>query len=132
MAPLPLELTLLGWSVVLLLAHLALQGQTMTRERGFAWGAGARDGNAEPLGRMAGRAERALRNFGETYPAFIALALALAASDRTGGLGALGAAVWFAARICYIPLYLFGVPYLRSLCWLVSILGLLLMLVKLL
>ncbi len=132
MTPLSWELTLLGWSVVLLLAHLMLQGQTMTLERGFAWGAGARDGDAKPLGPVAGRAERALRNFGETYPAFVALALALAMSGRTGGLGALGAGVWFAARLCYVPLYLFGVPYLRSVCWLVSIAGLLMMLVRLL
>lgn len=132
MTPLPLEVTLLGWSVVLLLAHIALQGQTMTRERGVAWGAGARDGDARPLGRVAGRAERALRNFGETYPAFVALTLALAVTDRTGGAAALGAGVWFAARLCYLPLYLLGVPYLRSLCWLVSVAGLLLMLVRLL
>jgi uncharacterized MAPEG superfamily protein len=132
MTSLPLELTLLGWSVVLLLAHVALQGQTMTRERGLSWGAGPRDGDTKPLGPLAGRAERALRNFGETYPAFVALALALAVSGRTGGTGTIGAACWFAARVLYIPLYLAGVPYLRSLCWLVSIAGLLLMLARLL
>jgi len=132
MTPLPLELTLLGWSVVLLLAHVALQGQTMTRDRGFSWGASARDGEPAPLGPLAGRAQRALRNFGETYPAFVALALALAASGRTGGVGALGAGVWFVARLCYVPLYLLGVPYLRSICWLASIGGLLLMLLRLL
>lgn len=132
MPPLSLELTLLGWSVVLLLAHVALQGQTMTRERGLSWGAGARDGDAKPLGPVAGRADRALRNFGETYPAFVALALALAVSGRVGGIGALGAGLWFVARLCYIPLYLLGVPNLRSLCWLASILGLLLMLARLL
>lgn len=105
MTPLPLELTLLGCSVVLLLAHVALQGQTMTRERGLSWGAGARDSGSKPLGPVAGRTERALRNFGETYPAFVALTLALAVSGRVGGIGALGAGLWFVARLCYIPLY---------------------------
>ena len=38
----------------------------------------------------------------------------------------------FAARIVYHPLYLFGVPYVRSLAWLASMLGLLLMLIRLL
>ncbi|WP_062115362.1 MAPEG family protein [Aureimonas sp. AU40] len=127
---LPLELVLLGWSVVLLLVHIGLQGQLATRERGTDWNAGPRDGDAKPLGLHAGRAERALRNFLETYPAFIALALALAVSGRTGGIGAVGAALWFAARLAYIPLYLFGVPYIRSLAWLVSLLGLLLMLIR--
>ncbi|WP_235535132.1 MAPEG family protein [Sphingomonas sp. Leaf339] len=131
MTNLPIEIALLGWSTVLLFAHIMVQGQTVTRERGLDWNAGPRDDSAAPLGPLAGRAQRALTNFQETYPAFIGLALALAVTDRTGGIGAVGAATWFVARIAYIPLYLFGVPYVRSLCWLVSILGLLLMLIRL-
>jgi uncharacterized MAPEG superfamily protein len=130
MTTLPTELLLLGWSTVLLFAYVMIQGQTATRDRGLDWNAGPRDGDQKPLGEMAGRAERALKNFQETYPVFIALALGLAVTDRTGGLGAIGAGVWFVARIVYVPLYLFGIRYVRSLSWLVSILGLLLMLIR--
>ena len=130
MTHLPTELLLLGWSTVLLFAYVMIQGQTATRDRGLDWNAGPRDGEQKPLGEMAGRAERALKNFQETYPVFVGLALGLAVTDRTGGLGAIGAWLWFGARIAYIPLYLFGIKYVRSLCWTVSILGLLLMLVR--
>ncbi len=132
MNDLPIEITLLGWSVVLLTIAILLQGQFATKERGTQWNAGPRDGDNAPKGVMAGRAQRALDNLKESYPAFIGLALALAVSGRTGGLGATGAILWFVARIIYHPLYLFGVPYLRSMAWIVSMLGLLLMLIRLL
>ncbi len=131
-AALPIELTLLAWSVVLLVVQIALQGLLSTRERGLTYNAGPRDGEARPLGLHADRARRNLENFNETYPAFIGLALALVVAERTGGIGALGAWLWFGARIVYIPLYLFGVPLARSLVWGVSILGLILMIARLL
>lgn len=125
--PIPTEITLLGWSVVLLLVHIAFQSGLSARQRGLAWGAGARDEGHTPLGTHAGRAQRALDNFKETYPAFIALALALAVTGRTGGTGETGAWLWFAARIVYLPLYLLGVPWLRSAAYGVSLTGLLMM-----
>ena len=130
MTHVPTELLLLGWSTVLLFAYVMIQGQTATRDRGLDWNAGPRDGEQKPLGEMAGRAERALTNFQETYPVFVALALGLAVTDRIGGLGTIGAWLWFVARIAYSPLYLFGIKYVRSLSWTVSILGLLLMLIR--
>ncbi|MNT66857.1 MAPEG family protein [compost metagenome] len=42
-------------------------------------------------------------------------------SDTT----ALAAQVYFWARVVYLPLYAAGIPYVRSLVWLVSILAIL-------
>jgi len=124
------ELTLLAWSVVLLFVHIALQSILLTRDLGSAYNASPRD-EERPLGTAAGRADRALRNFLETWPAFIALALMVAVTESSDWLTQWGAGLYLAFRILYIPLYLLGIPYIRSLIWIVSALGLLLMLIGL-
>ena len=126
------ELKLLAWSVLLLIVHIAVQGAFVAPLRGAVWNAGPRDEGQPPLGKYPGRAQRALENFKETYPAYVALALALAVTSRTGGLGALGAWLWFAGRIAYLPLYLLGIPWLRSVAYGVSLAGLVMMLTRLL
>jgi len=126
------ELQLLAGSVVLLIAHIVVQGALAAPLRGAVWNAGPRDEGQPPLGKYPGRAQRALENFKETYPAFIALALALAVSAKTGGNGALGAWMWFGGRVIYLPLYLLGTPWLRSVAYGVSLVGLVLMLTRLL
>jgi uncharacterized MAPEG superfamily protein len=122
---------LLCLSVILLLFHIMLQGFLATRELGSTWNAGPRDEGREAKGVAAGRANRASKNYQETYPAFVGLLLGLAFIGDASGWGLLGALIWFIARIIYIPLYLKGVPYIRSLVWLVSVLGLLLMMLGL-
>lgn len=124
-------LTLLSLSVVLLLIHILLQGVSATKELGSAWNAGPRDEPREPKGVFAGRAARASRNFQETYPAFIGLLLAMILTGDTSGVGLFGGTVWLIARILYIPLYLTGVSYIRSMVWVGSLVGLLIMMVGL-
>ena len=125
------ELTLLGWSVVLFLVYLVVQATPALLEQGVGFNAGPRD-DAPPLGKYAGRGKRAFENFKETYPIFLALALGLAVTGKSGGAGATGAWLWFAGRIVYLPLYLFGVPYARTLVFTASAVGLGMMTVKLL
>ncbi|MCO5064343.1 MAG: MAPEG family protein [Rhizobiaceae bacterium] len=125
------ELTYLAWSVVLLVVHIVVQALFLTKDGGLAHTVGARDGDA-PLSVVTDRLTRALRNFLETYGAFIALALALQVTGKTGGIGAIGAALWFWARVVYVPAYALGIPYLRSLVWGVALVGLLMMLFRLL
>lgn len=129
---LPAEMLVLGWSVVLLLAHIVTQAALAVPERGLAWNAGPRDGLTAPADVFAGRARRALENFKETYPAFVALALALVITGRSAGLGQVGAWLWLVGRVIYLPLYVFGVPWVRTLAFGVSVVGLILMLSTLL
>ncbi|WP_337269350.1 MAPEG family protein [Oryzifoliimicrobium ureilyticus] len=135
MEPLSSEATpyfmLLALSVVLLVFHIVLQGMLATRELGSQWNAGPRDEGRKPQSPIAGRAERASSNYRETYPAFIGLILALILRGDGSALGLIGGGLWALCRIVYIPLYLAGIPYIRSLVWLGAILGLALMLVAL-
>ena len=123
------EITVLGWSVVLLLAQIILQAVSIYDLGPYLLG--PRDDNRQSGNIVAGRLKRALENLLETYPAFVALALALALTGKTGGIAATGAWLWLAARVVYVPLYAFGVPAVRTLAWVVSIGGILMMLSRL-
>ena len=127
------EIWVLGWSVVLLIVHILVQATALDLQGdlGFKYLLGPRDEQRVPKSIVAGRLLRSLRNMLETYPAFVALALALAVTGKTGGLGAIGAVSWLLARVVYALLYVAGVPVLRTIVWFVSIIALLLMVVRL-
>lgn len=120
-----LELQMLAWSIALGLGQVLLAAGLMTRQRGLGWNTGARDGEAKALTGVAARVERASRNFLETFPFFAAAVLAVVVAGRTDADTALGAQVYFWARLAYLPIYAAGIPYLRSLVWAVSLWGLL-------
>jgi uncharacterized MAPEG superfamily protein len=75
-----------------------------------------------------GRAKRALGNYVENFTAFVALDLAFIALHQSGGIWP---TVWILARILYLPLYVFGVIYVRSTVWGVSLLAIIMMLIRL-
>ena len=122
------ELTLLAWTVVLALVQIGLASVLRTRDYGMQWNAGPRDEAMPPVGKLTGRLVRAQENMFETLPLFIAVVLIAHAAGREGRLTALGAELYFWARVVYLPLYAFGVPYVRSLAWVASLVGLLMIL----
>lgn len=122
------ELQMLAWTIVLGLVHLMLDAGLKTSKRGLAWNAGARDAEVAPLEGVAGRVNRAWSNFLETFPMFAAAVLAVVAIDGGDDTTALGAQLYFWARVAYIPMYAAGIPYVRSLVWAVSLAGLLMVL----
>ena len=123
------EITVLVWSVVLLLAHIVAQALSIY-DFGPKYLLGPRDETRKPKNIIAGRLHRALTNLLETYPAFIALVLVIVVTGKTGGIAAAGAWVWLIARVVYVLIYAAGIPVLRTLTWCVSIVGLLMMLAR--
>jgi hypothetical protein len=69
------ELAMLALSVVLGIVQIVLSAQTKNLPTGYLWAAGPRDEPRPPLTAMAGRLERALSNFLETFPLFAAAVL---------------------------------------------------------
>lgn len=122
------ELTYLAATLVLALVQVFLPAGARTMEFGSKWNAGPRDATPEARNPITGRLERAQANLYETLPLFIGAVLIAHVADRTGDLTAWGAALYFWARVVYIPLYALGVPYVRSLAWLVSLAGLVMVL----
>jgi len=125
------ELRMLAWSVVLGLFQVLLAAQFSTLQRGIGWNMGARDEPVPPLKGVAGRLDRASRNFLETFPFFAAAVLIAEAADRTGALTWWGVQLYFWGRVVYLPVYALGVPGVRSAIWLMATFGLVLVLAAL-
>ena len=118
------EFILLALTLILALVQIGAAGMARTAELGGKWNAGPRDGEVPPPGRLAGRLMRAQANLFETLPLFAAAVIMAHIAGKDGTLTAVGAHLYFFGRLIYLPLYAFGVPYVRSLVWLVAAGGL--------
>lgn len=127
-----IELQMLGWSVALGIIYVLVAAGFGTWQHGLLWNAGNRDGAPQPLNKFAARADRARHNFLETFAFFAATTLAVVAMHKTGAQTILGAQIYFWARVAYLPVYLIGIPYLRTAIWIASLWGILQMLEALL
>ena len=118
------EVTILAWAAVLLLVHIFSAVILKTRQYGVEWNAGARDEAMPPLDPVPARLERARDNFLETLPIAIIALLGVVVAQRATGSTALGGWIWLGARVIYLPLYAAGVPKVRTLVFLISLVGL--------
>lgn len=118
-----IEVKMLAWSIVLGLAYVLIAAGLATQQRGIKWNAGNREGDAKPLTGVAARAGRASRNFLETFPFFAAAVLAVVLMHRNTDHTAMGAQIYFWARVAYWPIYAAGIPYLRTAVWVVAFWG---------
>ncbi len=108
------------WTLVSVVLGAAIRNQEWTKA-GRDIGLGNRD-NLQEATPMGGRAERAANNSIEAAVFFIPLALIANAAELDSEV-MLGAQIAFCARIAYVPIYIAGIKYLRSLVWIIGVVG---------
>ena len=108
------------WTLLSVCVGMAIRNQEWTKE-GREITLGNRDNlkEATPIG---GRADRAAKNSIEAAVFFVPLALIANAAGMDAEV-MLGAQIAFWARIAYVPIYIAGIKYLRSLVWLIGVGG---------
>ena len=119
------ELQMVLGTVLSLFVLLMFQGALVPLNQGFGWGLGSRDSKQEYTA-MQGRTTRTIANHIEGMLLFIPLVAIVELAGLSSTLTALGAGIYLAGRIAFAPIYLIGVPYLRSLAWGVAVLGIML------
>ncbi|HTZ36938.1 MAG TPA: MAPEG family protein [Stellaceae bacterium] len=119
------DLTLLVWVVVLSFVEVIVAVLAAQLQVGLPMLAGNRDALPSLTG-FAGRAQRAHRNMLESLPLFIALVLVAHIASRVDATAVLGCQLFFWGRLAHWLIYLAGIPWLRTLAWLVSVIGLVL------
>ncbi len=113
------ELTMLAWTLV----QILLLAFVRNREVGMKYQSGPRDAATPPPGKLSGRLMRAQTNLYETLPIFAIAVLIVHITGRENVLTHYGALMYFVARLVYVPLYAGGVLFVRSIVWLISIVG---------
>ena len=125
------ELVWLLWAVALTFVQMLVAVTGATLQVGLPALAGNREGLAPCTG-WAGRAQRAHHNMLESLVLFAALVLIAVAANKTNSATLLGAQIFVWARLAYAVVYIAGIPWLRTLVWSVSVVGLIVIFVQLL
>ena len=109
-------------SVILCFVQMLVATTGAITQVGLPTLAGNREGLPEMVG-WADRARRAHLNMIENLVLFAALVLITAISGKANATTAMGAMIFFWARLAYAVIYLIGIPWLRTLAWFVSVIG---------
>ncbi len=120
-----LELLILLAATLLGLVHLSAASFSFKAQVGNRYTVGPRDEELRPTG-TAGRLLRAQNNFQETYPYFAVCVLVVEITATAGPYSKWGALLYLAGRVVFLPLYAWGVPWLRTFSWNAATLGLVL------
>ena len=116
------DLKYLLFSVILTFVQVLISASLANNAVGLNTLAGNREGLGELPG-MAGRAKRAHLNMVENMVLFTALVLIAAVAGKANAMTAMGAMIFFWARLGYGIVYVIGVPWMRTVLWFVSVIG---------
>ena len=119
-----IEIQMLCWSLALGLIQLVIATSLATKDQGLAYNISARDVPPPPVSALTARFQRAFGNFRETFVYFAVSVILVTLLNKTNAHTALGAQLYFWARVAYVPVYAAGIPLLRTAVWTVSIIGL--------
>jgi uncharacterized MAPEG superfamily protein len=116
------DLKYLLMSVVLTFVQVLIAAAAANQVVGLNTLAGNRE-DLPALSGFAGRAKRAHLNMLENMVLFTALVLIAAVANKANATTAMGALIFFWARLVYAVIYLLGIPWLRTAAWFVSVIG---------
>jgi uncharacterized MAPEG superfamily protein len=116
------DLKYLLMSVVLTFVQVLIAAAAANQTVGLTTLAGNREDLPGMTG-FAGRAKRAHLNMIENMVLFTALVLIAAVAGKANATTAMGAMIFFWARLLHAAIYLLGVPWLRTVAWFVSVIG---------
>jgi len=123
-----IEIQMLCWSTVLGLVQLVIATTFAIKDLGLAYATGPHDTPAPPVTVVTGRLMRAFGNFRETFVYFAVAVLLVTVLNKTSATTALGAQLYFWARLIYVPIYAAGISFVRTAVWTVSVIGLVMVL----
>jgi uncharacterized MAPEG superfamily protein len=125
------DLKYLLCAVILTFVQVLIAATGANQQVGLTTLAGNRETLPPPTG-WAGRAKRAHLNMLENLVLFAALVLIAAVANKANATTALGAAIFFWARLAYAVIYVAGIPWLRTVAWFVSVIGMAMIAIQLL
>jgi uncharacterized MAPEG superfamily protein len=123
-----IEIQMLCWAVVLGLVQLVIATSMAAKDQGLPYNLTPRDLPPPPVSVVTGRLQRAFGNFRETFVYFATAVVVVSLLNKTNAHTALGAQLYFWARVAYVPVYAAGVPVVRTVIWAASIVGLVMVL----
>jgi uncharacterized MAPEG superfamily protein len=123
-----IEIQMLCWSLVLGLVQLVIATSMAAKDQGLPYNLTPRDLPPPPVSVVTGRLQRAFGNFRETFVYFATAVVVVSLLNKTNANTALGAQLYFWARVVYVPVYAAGLPVVRTLVWAASIVGLVMVL----